>query len=54
MAETKNELTPSQRVEFASFLLLSALEAEEIRDAETADSLGALDHAYDVLSESGW
>lgn len=54
MAEAKAQLTPSQRVEFATYLLASAIESEELAHAEGAEELGALLFASQVLSGAGW
>jgi hypothetical protein len=56
MAELSGLLAPTTRVEFASFLLLSALEAKEegLEAGERAGSVAAVADALEVLAAEGW
>lgn len=54
MKEAAGWLTPAQRVEFVTFLLLSVLEDGELAETEDADARLAVDYAYGVLTAAGW
>lgn len=54
MAQAKRQLTPSQQAEFASYLIASALESEDLQMTEEAEALGALLFAREVLQGAGW
>ena len=55
MKEAAGRLTPAQRVEFVSFLLLSVLEDVELAAVEDdSDALMAVGYAYEVVDAGGW
>lgn len=54
MKEAAGWLTPAQRVEFVTYLLLSVLEDDELAEIDDADALLAVDYAYEVLDAGGW
>lgn len=54
MAELSGELEPASCAEFASFMLVYAMECDELHDEETAESLQALSYAIEVLDAAGF